>query len=125
MYIREEDGHHVPSPDVTAGLYIRTRHGPVVKVNIPEDHIAYQLGEVAQIQSGGVLKATPHCVVAPSGPCSRGISRNTFAVFMQPDAGEVLVVPSGVGQEEVGVASWQPGQTFGDFSQVMFKKYYG
>ena len=38
----------------------------------------------SQVQSGGLLQATPHCVRAASGPSAAGIARNAFAVFMQP-----------------------------------------
>lgn len=37
----------------------------------------------AQVQSGGLLRATPHYVKGPGGSAA-GVSRNTFAVFMQP-----------------------------------------
>ena len=36
-----------------------------------------------QIHSGGLLRATPHHVRSPAVP-GAGVSRNTFAVFMQP-----------------------------------------
>ena len=39
---------------------------------------------VSQVQSGGLLQATPHCVRAVSGPSAAGVARNAFAVFMQP-----------------------------------------
>ena len=42
-----------------------------------------------QIQSGGLLRATPHYVRAP-GSAAAGVSRNTFAVFMQPKCGAAL-----------------------------------
>ena len=38
----------------------------------------------SQVQSGGLLQATPHCVRAASGPAAAGVARNVFAVFMQP-----------------------------------------
>lgn len=125
MFIRDTDEQPVGKPDPSGGLYIRTRKGPIVKVNIPEDHIAYQLGEVVQIQSGGLLQATPHCVKSAGGPAAQGVSRNTFAVFMQPGVSEVLRCPPGIGPEEVGVAAWKVGQTFGEFAELRFSQYYG
>ncbi|CAI5461521.1 unnamed protein product [Closterium sp. Yama58-4] len=69
--------------DPTCGLYIRTRDGQIVQAHIPEGCIAFQVGHAMSIQSGGLLAATPHCVAAPKGPASVGISRATLAVFMQ------------------------------------------
>ena len=47
--------------------------------------IGFQLGEATQIQTGGFLEATPHCVVKSKEIAGRQISRNTFALFMDPD----------------------------------------
>lgn len=44
----------------SGGLYARSRAGNVVKVAIPVDHIAFQIGEAAQIQSGGILQVSIH-----------------------------------------------------------------
>ena len=75
-------GKVVPNPDPCAGLYICDRSGEVVQAAIPPGHIAYQLGQVLSIQSGGLLRATPHYVrAAAAGPPD--VSRNTFAVFLQ------------------------------------------
>ncbi|KAL6782332.1 hypothetical protein ACKKBG_A06380 [Auxenochlorella protothecoides x Auxenochlorella symbiontica] len=67
------------------GLHIRTLHGQVVRVGIPPECLAFQLGEAAQVLSGGLFTATLHCVVGPE-PGSGGsqLTRETFAVFMQP-----------------------------------------
>ena len=82
----------------------------MVKVGIPPTHLAFQIGETAQIHSGGYLqvqfslkwfhffvskyytlymKATPHAV---RGSSKHGISRQTFAVFMQPNWDEPVQV---------------------------------
>jgi len=53
------DGNIVDSPDVEAGLYIKARDGTLVHAKIPENAVAYQVGETAQIHTGGLLKATP------------------------------------------------------------------
>ena len=45
-----------------AGLYVKDRYGKMVKVNIPTDCLAFQLGEAAQVASRGKLMATPHLV---------------------------------------------------------------
>ena len=95
--------------------------GEVVRAAIPADHIGFQVGEAAQVQSGGLLRATPHCVRAPAGGRAAGASRNTFAVFMQPRWDEGM---GGVGGADPGVAQWTPGQTFGEFSERRFAAYY-
>ena len=51
---------------------------------VPVVQLAFQVGESMQVHSGGLLQATPHFVRACSGPAAAGVSRNTFAVFMQP-----------------------------------------
>ncbi|GAA0174703.1 oxidoreductase [Lithospermum erythrorhizon] len=56
------DTLETPCPDSSAGLYIRTRTGEIVKVVYGEDEIAYQIGETTEILSRGQLCATPHCV---------------------------------------------------------------
>jgi isopenicillin N synthase-like dioxygenase len=63
-----------------AGLYIKYKNGDFLKINIPRDCLAFQIGEAAQVSSMGRLVATPHLV---RGMCSESIARNTFAVFMQ------------------------------------------
>ena len=85
MYL-DEGANVVANSDPVAGLYIRSRSSDLIKAGIPEDHIAFQIGETAQIHSGGILQATPHAVRGTSMP---GVSRETFAVFMEPMWDEV------------------------------------
>jgi hypothetical protein len=67
-----EKGEVISNPDPTAGLYVRNRRGEIVKVSTPSDHLAFQIGETAQIHSGGILQATPHAVKGAEIPgCSR------------------------------------------------------
>ena len=56
-----------------------------------------------QIHSGGLLRATPHHVRTPSVPAA-GVSRNTFAVFMQPRCvpGSPWLGSSSAGQQRHG-----------------------
>ena len=135
IYI-DSSGAEVPNADPSAGLYILSRRGELVKVSIPADCVAYQIGETAQIHSGGLLQATPHAV---RGSSSSGVSRETFAVFMEPMWTEPMSVPSAVAPEQAqsqsaasslphGVpplaARWRPGQTFGDFTSATLSAYY-
>lgn len=125
MYIK--DGREVPNTDPSAGLYICNRSGEVVQAAIPPDHIAYQMGQVMAIQSGGLLRATPHYVRA-AAKGEPGVSRNTFAVFMQPETAMPLEAPKAA--EAVGAllcldsGHWQPGMTFGEFAEATMHGYY-
>ncbi|KZP00754.1 Clavaminate synthase-like protein [Calocera viscosa TUFC12733] len=111
MYVAHssEGDRVVPSPSSDSGLYIRTRGGTLKKVNIPADHLAFQTGEALERATEGKLRATPHCVRVGSNPSKETVSRETFAVFMQPD------VTQPIGKEE----------TFGSFSRKVFTDHYG
>eukprot|EP01132_Coremiostelium_polycephalum_P007971 gene7971-9804_t len=112
----------VPCPDSGAGLYARTRDGKEVKVIIPKDCIAYQIGECSQIQTGGILRATPHAVQAIKYPESKNVGRGTFAVFMQPNVDVVLNTPTG--KEDCAVGQYKPGMNFAEFSKETITNYY-
>lgn len=58
--------------------------------------LAFQIGETAQIVSGGIVEATPHAVVRGEEEIREGLNRNTFAVFMGPKFNERLNVPKGM-----------------------------
>ncbi|MCO5577190.1 hypothetical protein L7F22_031014 [Adiantum nelumboides] len=82
MYMR--NGIEIGCPDKNAGLYVRTLNGEIKKAIFSENQIAYQMGEATEILSKGLLRATPHCVRASAGANAVGVTRNTFALFMQP-----------------------------------------
>eukprot|EP00029_Vermamoeba_vermiformis_P002528 TRINITY_DN12905_c0_g1_i1.p1 TRINITY_DN12905_c0_g1~~TRINITY_DN12905_c0_g1_i1.p1 ORF type:complete len:384 (+),score=113.56 TRINITY_DN12905_c0_g1_i1:40-1152(+) len=135
MYI-DPNGKEVPNPDPQSGLYIRSRKGDLIKVNMPADHLAFQIGETAQVHSGGVLQATPHCVRAAATENAVGVSRETFAVFMEPQWDEPMNIPEGTSAEQVCHGSnaklfppgvpvlatrWKPEQDFGKFTEIKLK----
>jgi len=93
-------------------------------VNIPSDHIAYQIGESSQILSGGLLRATPHAVQAVRWPESQFTGRATFAVFMQPDNDFELKIPEGRDVKQAAVGQYKAGQTFADFHMATVSNYY-
>jgi len=115
-----------PGTDPAAGLYVETRAGVEARVVIPADALAFQLGEAAQVASGGLLRATPHRVRAPRGGVGLvRCSRSTFACFLQPDAGAAMVAPAGMDEvAAVGVPRWVPGMTFGEFTEKTFADVY-
>ncbi|KAH7104730.1 hypothetical protein BKA62DRAFT_819817 [Auriculariales sp. MPI-PUGE-AT-0066] len=103
----------VPSPSPASGLYIKTRGGTVAKVNIPVNCLAFQTGEALEIATDGRLRATPHFVhVGYGGDKASVVSRETFALFMQPTVEQIL---STKGDEVV---------TFGSFSKKIFSEHY-
>jgi isopenicillin N synthase-like dioxygenase len=111
-------------PDPAAGLYARTRTGKEFKIPIPRDCLAFQIGESSQVLTGGVLRATPHAVQAPTYPESKTVTRDTFAVFMQPNHDMDMAPPAGVAPEDVAVGQWRPGQSYGQFSKITIENYY-
>lgn len=135
MYL-DENGNEVDNTDPDAGLYIRNRKSQLIRVKIPKDNVAFQIGETAQVHSGGFLQATPHAVRGSKVP---NVSRNTFAVFMEPNWSEPMNCPDGVdpscAQSQSAAANlppgvpplasrWKPGQTFGEFADVTQAAYY-
>jgi len=111
MFLRASEASEplvVSSPSPTSGLYIRTRGGDLTKVAIPTDCLAFQTGEALELATSGKLLATHHCVRVGAGENSEQISRETFALFMQPDTDELI----------------SPFTTFGQFSQGIFDKHY-
>ncbi|KAG0604560.1 hypothetical protein M758_10G180000 [Ceratodon purpureus] len=115
MYMREVA--RVPNPDPQSGLYIRDRLGSIVKAVFAEEDIAYQMGEATEIHSGGLFRATLHCVQAACGETAVGVDRNTFALFMQPQWDEPLISPDSTES--------QKSVSFGDFTEERLNKYYG
>ncbi|KAJ5893386.1 Nucleic acid-binding OB-fold, partial [Penicillium taxi] len=96
------------SPDPSAGLYIHSRSGDVVKVNIPKDCLAFQTGEALQLITRGKFRAVPHFVKGAKGAKGSRIVRNTLAVFTQPNL-----------HEEV-----EPGLSFAEFARATVQRTY-
>lgn len=97
------------SPDPSAGLYIKSRTGNIVKVNIPKDCLAFQTGEALQLITRGKFRAVPHFVKgARCTSESSRIARNTLAVFTQPNLGEEV----------------EPGLTFAEFARATVQRNY-
>ncbi|KAI0803138.1 Clavaminate synthase-like protein [Irpex lacteus] len=99
----------VQSPSPSSGLYIRTRGGDLTKVSIPADCLAFQTGEALELATAGKLRATPHCVRVGAGQGADTVSRETFALFMQPNTDQQLSTT----------------EDFGQFSKRIFNEHYG
>ena len=122
MYF-DNKGKQVPCPDAAAGLYIRSRSGERVHVNLPPTACGFQIGETSQIQSGGLLQATPHFVQSTQ---AGRVTRESFAIFLEPEFEDPLSIPKGKTMEDCSdktlpkqmvplCSRWKPGQTFGEF----------
>ncbi|EGD81582.1 hypothetical protein PTSG_02297 [Salpingoeca rosetta] len=132
QFFEEPAGNACESPDPDAGLYICTRSGQVVKPRPPKNAMLFQIGETAQILSGGALRATPHMVRPPR---ANGVARTTMPIFMQPGHELVLDMPANADDDALlcphlpeGVPTlasrYTPGVSFGDFSNTTFAAYY-
>mmetsp|Transcript_20751 Transcript_20751/g.48185 ORF Transcript_20751/g.48185 Transcript_20751/m.48185 type:complete len:360 (-) Transcript_20751:68-1147(-) len=123
-----------------AGLYVQGREGAILKVAVPKDCMAFQIGEAAQIISGGVLRATPHYV---KGHLSKEgepqVSRESFALFMEPQWDKEIGPPKGAQRCDVlrGAEGelippldrrWKPDEqglvSFGKLLGDSFQEYY-
>jgi len=139
MYVNDETGEKIDCPDPKAGLYVVDREGESVKVDIPSDCMAVQLGECVQIVTGGALSATPHCVrgATPAPGSTVKVARISHPCFIDTIPQFPLTMPAGVTMNEVlGSAlddskvpplkdRWtEDGMIFGDFLQKTFERYY-
>lgn len=142
IYTEQATGKVIANPDPQAGLYIRSRQGQLVKPTVPPGHLLFQIGETAQIHSGGLLQATPHAVRGCSVP---GVNREAFAVFMEPEWWESMDAPKSrdVNDVQKGTSSkflpagipelaerWGTDKcpfttcNFGAFTEETFSRYY-
>jgi len=124
MYF-DAEGNEIAFKDPESGLFIQKRSNEIKKAAIPKDALAFQIGESAQILSGGAVQATPHTVLRGKKLIGTGITRDTFAVFMQPNKDELLVPPTGVERQNAIVKTekvpkledrWEENQTFDQFA---------
>jgi len=138
LYVDDDTGSLVQNPDPDgAGLWVVDRDGGAVRVSIPKDCMAVQVGECVQIVTGGEFVATPHCVrgCRPSTTGGRKIARVSCPCFVDTHPSFEVRMPDGASRAEVlarGLSSkvpplgerWEEGQTFGDFLGASFRRYY-
>ncbi|CAG9334967.1 unnamed protein product [Blepharisma stoltei] len=123
LYLNQTTGEVVNPNEVSdckTGLFIKNRRGEMLKAHLTSDLLLYQIGETAQILSNGWLQATPHSV--QTGGSLENVSRNTFAIFMEPVPDFALKVSDNherIFVENEGIPSlrrrFKKGMTFGDF----------
>jgi isopenicillin N synthase-like dioxygenase len=116
------------------GLFIKNRRGEDIRVTHRPCDIAFQIGETMQIQSGGILQATPHSVVV-GDDIDPNYGRSTFVLFMEPNRDVKLEIPSGVDYLDVKTSGiydnvpklqdrYKKDMTFGEFNDITIKYYY-
>jgi hypothetical protein len=135
MYFDSTDCEEAESPDPYSGMYVTARNGTVLHVELPagRNNVVFQLGEAAQILSGGVLQASPHAVRCIQGQGESSVTRESFALYMQPAGSAVLNAPFGRTASQVQSAEtalllpakvhplnerWKSGMTFKEFESA-------
>ena len=141
IYVNDDTGEPIDKSliDPAAGLYAVDRSGRTVRVNVPEDCMAVQIGECTQVITGGAVIATPHCVrggTLKDDKNSVRVARISLPCFIDTGPTFPLCLPSGCSREKAigsGVGSakvpplqdrWEQGMSFGDFLGKTFAMYY-
>jgi isopenicillin N synthase-like dioxygenase len=101
-----KDGESAPKSE-ESGLHIRG-----VPVTIPEDCLAFQVGETLGLVSNGEVVATEHDV-RKAFDCER----LTFATFISPTDDYKI-------ESDVTNDRYEPGMTFKEFGDASYAKYY-
>lgn len=149
--IQGEESDTPPPAAAGAGLTVSLPPPPgsppgtgctLARVAIPPNAVAFQAGEAAQLLSAGALRAVAHAVAAPApaaapaltaaAPAAAAaavVSRTTYALFLQPEAGHPLP-PAPPAAALVTDARVPPlgdrfvgGDTFGDFAAKTIAAY--
>lgn len=130
----DSDYNIVNINDANCGLFIKSNDEKLIKIDIPENSVAFQIGESSCIFSGGILRPTPHVVIAPT--MNTDINRNTMAVFLSPDPSELMIKPVLSNMSDIFNCSlisdnvptlesrWSDGISYNEFSERTFKAYY-
>ena len=134
IYVDDETGAVLPNghPDPDTGLYISDCNGTIHNIQIPKDCMAIQIGECTQIITGGMVRATPHCVKAGR---DQSIARISLACFVDTKADFRLCIPKWCRIDDVISCPlkdkvppldkrWNDGITFGEFLDNTFRKFY-
>lgn len=103
LFVDHETGIPIPRKDVDpkAGLIVMNRNGKIVKVDIPEDCMAVQIGECLQIVTNGAVVATPHCVRGVDPKRTAKVARISFPCFVDTVPSFPLKIPRGGSRQNV------------------------
>lgn len=136
LYVNHTTGAVVECPDPAAGLYVVDRQDCVLRVTIPFDCLAVQMGECTQIVTGGTVTATPHCVRGVDPSISDTVARVSLPCFVDSRPDFALSMPASCSRQSVLDKSctlrvpplakrWkQDGMSFGEFLKETFEFYY-
>ena len=115
------------------GLWIQKRNGEYFRFTYGKNDIAFQIGETLQVESGGLLHATPHAVKVEDD-MPDNIARATFALFMEPSMSHKLSIPAEANVNDITTSNiytvpkiqdrYVPGMTFGEFNDATINYYY-
>ncbi len=130
----DENGNEGKFKLSKTGLFIKNRKGEDIRVTHRPCDIAFQIGETMQVQSGGILQATPHSVVV-GDDIDPNYGRSTFVLFMEPNRDVKLEIPSGVDYLNVKTSEiydnvpklqdrYKKDMTFGEFNDITNEYYY-
>ncbi|CAK8991651.1 Synaptic vesicle 2-related protein [Durusdinium trenchii] len=114
LFAALQHGSEIENPDPEgAGLWIVDRDGAAVRVKIPKDCMAIQVGECTQVVTGGEFVATPHCVrgCRPQYCAGRKVARVSCPCFVDTHPTFELRIPDGFSSEAMlakGVSSKVP-----------------
>lgn len=126
----DSEGQEVNYSDPNVGLHGQTKDGSVIKVCVPKDCMIIQIGEALEVKTGGLIKALPHAVIPYKrrDPLQNPISRNSMALFIDPDHENRLDIPAERSESQlfqcdttIGLLTpklkgrWFKGDTYGDF----------
>lgn len=136
----DPSGQVVDCPDPKSGLYVMSKDGALEHITLPPRSMAVQVGETTQIHTGGLVQATPHCVRGCQNQESMHITRETFAVFFEPEfRGDMEIHAGGRSLDETQTqeaekflppsvktlrSRWKPGMSFGEFSEATFSAFH-
>jgi len=99
VFINDSTGLAIKKPPPGSGLYVQPRAPNAQPIHVlppsVSPYLLFQIGEAAQILSGGLLRATPHAVMRGDDP-QNTVSRDTFALFVEPHWDFPLAPPPGV-----------------------------
>jgi len=103
-------GDEIVQKPENCGLYVRDK-----SVSIPRDALIFQISEVAELLSNGLLTATEHYVKKAFG----GVERFTFALFFSPEKN--FKMHSKLTKFE---DRFKDGMTFEEWEEASTKKYF-
>lgn len=111
------------------GLYIQTPEDNL-KIRTHGSSVIVQVGEGLQIQTGGKLVATPHCVKSSD---HKTMARVACAIFIDVDQDEKMLMPENCTMEEIFCNQkfqsnlekrWYNGISYANYCYNTFQKYY-